>query len=65
MSEEEKYIVCKGCGNKLYYDDVYYPDLDLCEVCIDIYKKYAEPDVYWEEEEEYHRNLSHGYENKF
>lgn len=32
-------IFCNGCGEELFEGDRYYPVLDLCEFCIDTYKK--------------------------
>ena len=38
------FIVCPSCNTHLYERDIYYPDFDICEFCIDEYKKEVEID---------------------
>ena len=38
LDETPLYIICGGCGEKLYDGDTYYPELGVCEWCICDYK---------------------------
>lgn len=35
----EGYILCPSCGSKLHNQDVWYPDLDVCEFCLKEHEK--------------------------
>lgn len=39
------HILCGNCGAMLFEDDVYYPELGVCEHCVALYEKRIE----WEE----------------
>ena len=40
--DKEGFIVCHNCKEHLYQGDTYYPDLDVCEFCIDEYLETVE-----------------------
>lgn len=38
-SKNDVYIICPNCGIKIYEGDMWYPDWNVCENCIDDFKK--------------------------
>lgn len=36
--EKEECVTCDGCGEYLIDGDVYYPDIGVCEYCLQNYK---------------------------
>lgn len=39
------YIVCQTCGEHLYDGEYYYPELNVCEYCIDKYRQTVNIDL--------------------
>jgi hypothetical protein len=36
--DKEGFIICPNCEEHLHNGDIYYPEFDICEFCIDDYK---------------------------
>jgi len=41
---EDGFITCPRCGERLIVGDTWYPELEVCEFCIDDYEKEIETD---------------------
>ena len=39
LEESPLYISCPNCGEQLYDGDTYYPDIGVCEYCLQDYKE--------------------------
>lgn len=41
----ELYIVCQKCGEHLHDGDIYYPEIGVCEYCMDDYRCVVDIDL--------------------